>query len=260
MHYETKSRSILKAISWRTWATVTTALLVFAFTGRFTLAVTIGLLEVLAKMGLYFLHERMWHRIGFGKKEIPSFVVWFTGLPASGKKALADRVHARLTDDKLKVERLDSQDVRPLFPATGFSPEDVDLHVRRAGHLCSMLEKNGVSVVASFVSPYREGRQFARSLATNFVEVHMKSTPEACERRDTKGQYEKARRGEYRHFPGVDLEYEAPINPEITIDADNASVEDAAEEIVKYLRRQVMATRAPRLSLGRVRAKAEGNV
>lgn len=72
MQYETKSRSVLKAISWRTWATITTAVLVFIFTGKFAMAVTIGFLEVFAKMGLYFLHERLWQKIGFGKKEVPS--------------------------------------------------------------------------------------------------------------------------------------------------------------------------------------------
>ena len=89
MIYETKKRSILKAVSWRTWATITTAILVFVFTGKFALALTIGFLELFAKMALYFVHERFWQNIRYGKKEIPSFVVWFTGLPASGKKELA---------------------------------------------------------------------------------------------------------------------------------------------------------------------------
>ncbi len=236
MQYETKKRSMLKAISWRTWATITTAVIVFIFTGEFALAVTVGLLEVFAKMGLYFFHERCWHRISYGKKQIPAFVLWFTGLPASGKKALADCVYQRLVDEKLKVERLDGLDVRPLFPETGFSPTEVNRHVKRAGHLCAMLEKNGVIVVASFVSPYRESRVFARGLATNFVEVYMKSTVAACEQRDDRGHYLKARNGEYQHFPGVDAVYDEPVNPEITIEVDAVSVEAAADQIVNYLR------------------------
>ena len=96
MQYETKRRSIIKAISWRTWATVTTAVLVFVFTGKFALAITIGLLEVFAKMFLYFVHERFWQRVRYGKKEVPAFVLWFTGLPASGKKELAERVYRYL--------------------------------------------------------------------------------------------------------------------------------------------------------------------
>ncbi|MEJ2471736.1 MAG: DUF2061 domain-containing protein, partial [Desulfuromonadales bacterium] len=169
MQYETKKRSMLKAISWRTWATITTAVLVFIFTGRFALAITIGLLEVIAKMVLYFFHERFWQKIRYGKREIPAFVLWFTGLPASGKKELANRVYERLQTLHLKVERIDSLDVRPLFPETGFKRDDVDRHVKRSGHLCAMLEKNGVIVVATFVSPYVESRRFARGVAKNFV-------------------------------------------------------------------------------------------
>lgn len=240
MQYETKKRSILKAISWRTWATLTTAVIVYIFTGEFALAITVGLLEVFAKMGLYFFHERLWQKINFGKKEVPSFVLWFTGLPASGKKVLADAVYQELKKDKLKVERLDSLDVRPLFPETGFAPADVNRHVKRAGHLCAMLEKNGVIVVASFVSPYRESRHFARNLTKNFIEIYMNTTVDACERRDRKGHYAKAHRGEYKYFPGVDADYENPVSPEITIAVDELSVEESARQILSYLKKNVM--------------------
>jgi adenylylsulfate kinase len=236
MQYETKKRSILKALSWRTWATITTAIIVFVFTGELALAVTVGFLEVFAKMGLYFFHERLWQKIRFGKKEIPSFVLWFTGLPASGKKAVADKVYQELLKLDLKVERLDSHDVRPLFPETGFTPPEVNRHVKRAGHLCSMLEKNGVIVVASFVSPYAESRRFARSVATNFVEVYMQTTVEACEQRDDKGHYAKARLGEYQNFPGVDVAYDASENPEIVIDVDRVSVDEAVKQITDHLK------------------------
>lgn len=238
MQYETRKRSILKAISWRTWATMTTAVIVFIFTGRFALAITIGLLEVFAKMALYFFHERAWQHINYGKKEIPAFVLWFTGLPASGKKELADRVYRQLQVLKLKVDRIDSLDVRPLFPETGFTPEEVNRHVKRSGHLCAMLEKNGVIVVASFVSPYAQSRQFARSVTKNFVEVYMRTTVEACEKRDKKGHYAKARNGEFRNFPGIDAPYEVPENPELTIDVDNVTMEEASKQIVAYLRKR----------------------
>ncbi len=243
MQYETKKRSILKAFSWRTWATITTAIIVFIFTGEFALAITVGFIEVFAKMALYFFHERLWQKVNFGKKEIPSFVLWFTGLPASGKKALADAVHRQLIADKLKVERLDSLDVRPLFPETGFSLEEVNRHVKRAGHLCAMLEKNGIIVVASFVSPYRQSRKFARDRAVNFVEVYMNTTVEACEQRDTKGHYAKARCGEYQNFPGVDVEYEKPVKPEITIEVDKVTIDDAAQQIIYYLRKNFINER-----------------
>jgi adenylylsulfate kinase len=240
MQYETKKRSVLKALSWRTWATITTAIIVFVFTGEIALAITVGFLEVFAKMGLYFFHERLWQKIHFGKKEIPSFVLWFTGLPASGKKAVADRVYQELKKDSFKVERLDSHDVRPLFPETGFSLEEVNRHVKRAGHLCSMLEKNGVIVIASFVSPYAISRNFARSVATNFVEVYMKSTVEACEQRDVKGHYAKARKGEYQHFPGVDAAYDVPEHAEITLEIDHVTVDEAVKQITDYLKKKYL--------------------
>ena len=240
MQYETKKRSVLKALSWRTWATITTAIIVFVFTGEFALAITVGFLEVFAKMGLYFFHERLWHKIRYGKKEIPSFVLWFTGLPASGKKAIADKVYQELKKGNLKVERLDSHDVRPLFPETGFTPAEVNRHVKRAGHLCSMLEKNGVIVVASFVSPYGQSRQFARSVSANFVEVYMKSTVEACEKRDLKGHYAKARSGEYKNFPGVDAHYDEPDQAEVTVEVDNVSTDEAVNQITDYLRKNFL--------------------
>jgi adenylylsulfate kinase len=246
MQYETKSRSVLKAVSWRTWATITTAIIVFIFTGQFALAITVGLLEVFAKMGLYFFHERMWQRIRFGKKEIPSFVLWITGLPASGKKALADKVYEQLKKDGLRAERIDSNDVRPLFPEIGFTRPEVDRHVKRCGHLAAMLEKNGVIVIASFVSPYQESRLFARKVARNFVEVYLKSTPEACERRDTKGRYAKARQGIFTLFPGVDVDYEESGRPELTIEVDSVPQEEAVRQIVAYIRKNVIYGKQPK--------------
>ena len=168
MQYETKSRSIAKAFSWRTLATLTTTGIVFAFTGRLAMAMSVGFMEVFAKMGLYFFHERAWQKIGYGKKEIPAFVVWFTGLPASGKSTLADKVFQSLKQRNLKVERLDSKDVRPLFPEAGFSPAEVNRHIKRVGHLASMLEKNGIIAVASFVSPYAKSRLFVKKLCNRY--------------------------------------------------------------------------------------------
>ena len=165
---------------------------------------------------------------------------------ASGGRSVRDvlggpaSVDARSVRLHLKVERIDSLDVRPLFPETGFSMAEVNRHVKRSGHLCAMLEKNGVIVVASFVSPYAESRQFARSVAKNFVEVYMKTTVEACEQRDSKGHYARARSGEYKDFPGVDAPYDVPDNPEITIEIDLTTMDDAVDQIMNYLRKNIL--------------------
>ena len=240
MNYETKVRSLVKALSWRTLATMTTGVLVYIFTGELAIAITIGSLEVLAKMVLYFLHERLWQKIKFGRKEIPSFVIWFTGLPSSGKGEIADRIFTIIQDRKLRVERINSRCVRPLFPETGFAPGEVDQHIRRSGHLCAMLEKNGVVVVASFVSPYLKSREFARDQATNFVEVYLKSEPENCSARDEDGLYARAKSGDLSFFPGVDVDYEESGAPEIVLDIDNISIDEAVATVDDYLTKNLI--------------------
>ena len=240
MQYETKSRSIAKAFSWRTLATLTTTGIVFAFTGRLAMAMSVGFIEVFAKMGLYFFHERAWQKIGYGKKEIPAFVVWFTGLPASGKTTLADEVFRDLKQRKLKVERLDSKDVRPLFPEISFSEKDVNRHIKRVGHLAAMLEKNGVIVIASFVSPYAKSRSFVKKTCRQYIEVYLKATPEACAMRDPRGNYAKAKKGELQNFPGINASYDEPSEPHITIELDKLEPEEAKNKVVNYLNKRFL--------------------
>ncbi len=235
---ESHRRSILKAFSWRLWATLTTIALVFLFTGRLKIAAAIGGLEVVLKLLLYFLHERAWNKIHYGKREITPFVLWFTGLPSSGKSTIADGVGKRLASLGLKVERLDGDKVREIFPKTGFSRDDRNLHIRRIGYLCSILEKNGICSIASFVSPYKESRNFVRDLTKNFIEIYVATPVEECERRDVKGLYKKARSGEIRQFTGIDDPYEAPENPELIIHTQNEPVHASADRVMAYLKQQ----------------------
>jgi len=106
--------------------------------------------------------------------------------------------------------------------------------------LASILEKDGIIVVASFISPYQESRDFVRGLCQNFIEVYMTTPIEECEKRDSKGLYKKARRGEVRHFTGVDDPYEVPRKPEITVDAGSDSVEDSVDMVMRYLNRKYL--------------------
>lgn len=132
----------------------------------------------------------------------------------------------------MKVERLDGDEVRKIFPNTGFSKEERNDHIKRVGFLASKLEENGVSVIASFISPYRETRDFVRSLCNNFMEVHVATPLEECERRDVKGLYAKARKGEITRFTGIDDPYEQPLNPEIKIDTTNRYIEESIDYIL----------------------------
>jgi bifunctional enzyme CysN/CysC len=161
-------------------------------------------------------------------------VVWLTGLSGAGKSTIAERVCAELRRRRIPVEHLDGDAVRDLFP-TGFTRQERHEHNRRIAFLASRLEHHGVVVVASFVSPYRESRAFARGLARRFVEVHVATPLEECERRDTKGLYARARRGEISRFTGIDDPYEPPLNPELTINAGEISAEEASRRILERL-------------------------
>lgn len=232
MFRESNGRSLIKTISWRFWATITTALLVYIFTGKLELALAIGGIEVLLKLILYYLHERTWNKISFGRKKVQPKVIWLTGLSGSGKSTIAEELYKKLKNKELKVEYLDGDRVRDIFPKTGFSKEERDRHIKRIGFLASMLEKNGVIVIAAFISPYEEARQFVRDMCSNFIEVHVSTPLAECKRRDMKGLYAKAEKGEIKNFTGVNDPYEEPLNPELRIDTTNISVKEAVERII----------------------------
>jgi len=235
MFQESNNRSILKTISWRFWATVTTAALVLAFTGHLKVALAIGGIEIILKIVLFYFHERVWNKISFGKKERKPSVIWFTGLSGAGKSTISEAVYERLKKKGLKIEHLDGDVVRTIFPATGFSKEERNRHIKRVGFLASMLEKNGVFVIASFISPYKESRDFIHNLCSNFREVYVSTPLEECEKRDAKGLYAKARKGEITQFTGIDDPYEVPVNPEIIVDTSNHSVNESIDYVMKEL-------------------------
>jgi adenylyl-sulfate kinase len=161
-------------------------------------------------------------------------VVWLTGLSGAGKSTIAERVCGELRERGLRVEHLDGDAVRDVFP-TGFTRVERNEHNRRMAFLAGRLEHHGVIVVASFVSPYLESRAYARTIARRFIEVHVSTPLEECERRDVKGLYAKARRGELRQFTGIDDPYEPPVSPELTIDASKVSVDEASRRILDWL-------------------------
>ncbi|MFC2112254.1 adenylyl-sulfate kinase [Bacteroidota bacterium] len=163
----------------------------------------------------------------------PPYVIWITGLPAAGKTTIGKALAESLKEQGQRVEHLDGDRLRELFPGTGFSKDDRDSHIHRVGYLAGMLEKNGVTVVATFISPYREAREFVRNQCNQFIEVYLATPLEECERRDPKGLYKKARKGEITQFTGVDDPYEAPENPEIRVDTSDKTIEETLEIILQ---------------------------
>jgi adenylylsulfate kinase len=159
-------------------------------------------------------------------------VLWFTGLSGSGKSTLANEVAVRLRSEGHRVEQLDGDRLRAIFPSMGFTRAERDANVRRAGYLASHLEQSGATVTAALISPYREAREYVRRLCRNFIEIHVATPLAVCEQRDVKGLYARARRGEIAQFTGLDDPYEPPDNPELTIDTSALTVEEASRIVL----------------------------
>lgn len=169
------------------------------------------------------------------QKEKKGFVVWFTGLSGSGKSTLADQVYDRIVANGNRVEKLDGDVMRNLFPATGFSKEERNAHIKRVGFVASLLEKHDVIVVASFISPYSKTRRLVRDMCSNFVEVFVSASLEECERRDVKGLYKRARAGEIKDFTGIDAPYEKPENAEIIADTEAQQLEESLAQVMEHI-------------------------
>lgn len=165
----------------------------------------------------------------------PPLVIWITGLPAAGKTTIGESLTKALKNHQLRVEHLDGDRLRKLFPDTGFSRKSRNSHIHRVGYLAGMLEKNGVTVIASFISPYRDARAFVRSQCKSFLEVYLSTPLDECEKRDPKGLYKKARSGQIENFTGISDPYEPPENPDIKIDTSNQNVEETVQIILKHL-------------------------
>ena len=167
------------------------------------------------------------------------FTLWFTGLSGAGKTTIAELVRPELERRGRLVEWLDGDEVREhLSKGLGFSKEDRDTNIDRIGWVASRLTRHGAAVIVSAISPYREARDNARTMIEAngmFVEVFVDASVEECARRDVKGLYEKAFKGEIKEFTGVSDPYEAPESPEIRIESEHEEPQESAERILELL-------------------------
>ena len=168
------------------------------------------------------------------------FVLWFTGLSASGKTTLAKAVERELIERGIHdVQRLDGDVVRQdLTRDLGFSKEDRDENIRRITFVAELLSNNGVATMCSFISPYRNARANARARCRNFIEVYVECPLETLVERDPKGLYKRALAGEITGFTGVDDPYEVPESPEITVQTGDSTIDESAAVILEYLERE----------------------
>jgi adenylylsulfate kinase len=162
--------------------------------------------------------------------------IWFTGLSGSGKSTIARALEAELRDQGYGLEVLDGDIVRTnLTKGLGFSRADRDENIRRIGFVAHLLTRNGVIVLVSAISPYREVRDELRDRIDDFVEVFVDAPLAVCEDRDVKGLYKKARAGEIKQFTGIDDPYEAPLNPEVHCHTDQETIEASVAKVIAQL-------------------------
>lgn len=164
------------------------------------------------------------------------FTLWFTGLSGAGKTTIADVVERELRERGTRVEVLDGDIVRTnLSRGLGFSREDRITNVLRIGFVANLLTRNGVGVVVSAISPYKESRDQVRRRIIDFIEVFVDAPLEVCAERDVKGLYKKAYSGEILQFTGVSDPYEAPAAPELTLKTDEESPQESARRVIERL-------------------------
>jgi adenylyl-sulfate kinase len=167
------------------------------------------------------------------------FALWFTGLSGSGKTAIAEPLAEALRNRGLRVERLDGDIIRQdLTSDLGFTKADRDENIKRVTFVAKLLSRNGVGVICSFISPYRERRARTRreiEEGARFIEVFVDCPLEVCAERDVKGLYEQAFAGEIDNFTGVSDPYEAPENPEIVCRTAEQTVEESVAQVLGYL-------------------------
>jgi adenylylsulfate kinase len=270
--YSSKIRHLAKAITYRTFGTVLTMLLAWVITGNPIVGLKIGLLEVLCKLVLYYIHERVWYKINFGLAErssrkiknalaksafiVPQLfdvnkeerqkllnqkgkVIWFFGLSGAGKTTLANGLEQGLNKLKFKTYILDGDNLRSgLCKDLGFSEEDRVENIRRISEVSKLMMESGIVVLCAFVTPFEKDREIARNLigAENIINIYVDCPLEECEKRDVKGLYKKARQGEIKNFTGISSPFDIPAACDMVLKTAMFSKEKLIEDVLSFVK------------------------
>ncbi len=168
-----------------------------------------------------------------------SFVLWFTGLPSSGKSTIAHRVELELYKRGVKTYVFDGDNIRTgLNRDLGFTEKEREENIRRIAEVVKLFIDAGIVVLTAFVSPLRKYREYVRSLLEEgeYIEIYVKCSPEKCAERDPKGHYEKAKRGIIKNFTGVDGCYEEPLSPDLIVDTEKLSINESVQAVINLLK------------------------
>ena len=172
-------------------------------------------------------------------KQHQAILLWFTGLSGSGKSTIANSVEQELRKNKVHTYTLDGDNIRKgLNSDLSFSPKDRKENIRRIAETAHLMIDAGLVVIAAFVSPYRNDRDHIRNIVgdDNMVEIYINTSIEECERRDVKGLYKKARKGEIKNMTGISAPYESPLHPDIQINTEEVTVVDATKQIINFIK------------------------
>ena len=171
-------------------------------------------------------------------KQHQSILLWFTGLSGSGKSTIANCVEQELHKNSIHTYTLDGDNIRKgLNSDLSFSPKDRSENIRRIAETAHLMIDAGLVVLAAFVSPYRNDRDHIRKIVgdDNMVEIYINTSIEECERRDVKGLYKKARKGEIKNMTGISAPYESPLHPDIQINTEEVTIVDATKQIINFI-------------------------
>ena len=172
-----------------------------------------------------------------------SVVLWFTGLSGSGKSTLAHALEEKLFQKGCRTFVLDGDNVRHgLNSNLDFSESDRTENIRRISEVSKLMLESGLIVMTAFISPFNKDRNEAKRLISNddFIEIYCKASLETCEARDVKGLYKKARAGKIKNYTGIDSPYEVPENPDLIIDTDNETLDNAVFKILNFLEKHFL--------------------
>jgi adenylylsulfate kinase len=161
--------------------------------------------------------------------------VWLTGLSGAGKTTIANELSQLLKSSNINVIVIDGDEIRKgLCSDLGYSSKDRSENTRRVAEICKILNKGEILTIVSLISPLKQDREIAKQIIGNnqFVEIYIKTPIEVCQERDPKGLYKKIALGEIKNFTGIDLPYEEPINPHLTIDTTIISIDNATKTII----------------------------
>ncbi len=267
----TVKRHLLKTVSWRIVGTIDTVLLGWFITGEINTGAKIGGLELFTKMALYFVHERAWYKTKFGipsrvkkaekvkaenkanlfkqhgfitrqERESlnghPAFTIWLTGLSGAGKSSIATELDSWFYSNGIRSYVVDGDNTRlGINSDLSFSKEDRGENIRRVAEICKLLNEAGTIAIASFISPFAEGRLKAKNIigGSLFIETFVDADIDVCRERDVKGLYKLAEQGKIKDFTGVSSPYEKPDAPAIHLHAGTETVEACMNQVITYL-------------------------